>query len=82
MTTERDVAEWMFSSLTSAKYLEQGATVSQIRDIFGERFVYQNESGNSAINKKVLAEFKKLIDGKAAWDRSDKAWRPVNAGAE
>jgi len=75
MVTARDVADWMFSELEQAKYLEQGAAVSQIAKTFGDQFVYQNESGNLAINKKVLAEFKRITVGKAVWDRSDKGWR-------
>ena len=75
MTTAKDVADWMFAELTASKYLEQSAAVHEIYQKFGEQFVYDNENGNLAIDKKVLSEFKKVHQGKAEWDRSERAWR-------
>lgn len=75
MTTAKDVADWMFAELTANKYLEQSSTVYEIYQKFGEQFVYTNENGNLAIDKKVLSEFKKMYQGKAEWDRSERAWR-------
>jgi hypothetical protein len=82
MTTPKDVADWMLAQLTAAKYLEQGAAVYQIQKEFGDAFVYQNANGNLAINRKVLAEFKKLTEGKAVWDRSDHGWRLLREGED
>jgi len=80
MTTAKDVADWMLAELTAATYLEQGAVVYRISEKFGEAFVYQNDNGNLAINKKVLKEFRTLTEGKAVWDRSDKGWRLLRQG--
>jgi len=75
MTTAKDVAEWMFGELTATRYLEQASAVWNIEKKFGKDFVYLNDSGNQAIDKNVLAEFRRLIEGKAVWERGEKAWR-------
>lgn len=80
MTTVKDVADWMLAELMAAKYLEQGAVVYRISEKFGDQFVYQNDNGNMAINKKVLKEFKALTEGKAVYDQSDRGWRLLREG--
>jgi hypothetical protein len=80
MTTAKDVADWMFSRLTASSYLDQEDAVWKIEQQFGKQFVYENANGNPAIDKKVLAEFRKLTTGKAVWERGERSWRLLRPG--
>jgi hypothetical protein len=73
--TPREVAEYMLQQMGDSHWLYQEAIVGRIRHDCGNEFVYTNPNGNWAIDKKVLAEFRKLTDGKLMWDRSNRAWR-------
>ena len=42
---------------------------------FGPGFIYKNESGNPAIDKRVLREFRELTESNVVWDRLAFAWR-------
>lgn len=75
MPSEDDVALWMKDKVDSVGVLDQDFAVYQIKRQFGDAFVYQNESGNLAINKSVLRKFKKLTEADVVWSRGDKAWR-------
>ncbi len=75
MATVDDVAEWMVSQLNKTHRLYQEVIVRDTRANFGGAFVYINDSGNYAIDKKVLVKFRKLTDDIAIWERGDKAWR-------
>ncbi|QBQ16272.1 DUF6953 family protein [Acinetobacter haemolyticus] len=77
MTTEIDVANWMKEQLDKLGRLYQEQAVYSIAKLFGKTFVYQNENGNLAISKSVLKEFRKLTEGNAIWERSDKSWRKL-----
>jgi hypothetical protein len=74
--TAKDVAARLQEEFEQRGVLPQERAVRIIKDEFGAEFVYKNENGNPAIDRKVLREFRKLTDGSAAWDRSEKAWRP------
>ena len=59
-----------------AVYLFQEQIVRDIKEEFGEEFVYINENGNFAIAKKVLTAFGKLKkEYDIEWDNYDKSWR-------
>ena len=51
-----------------------------IQEKFGESFVYENENGNLAISRQVLADFRHLTEGKVVWEREEKRWRLLDAG--
>ena len=72
--TAREVAEHMVAELEASGELSQSDVVWDIEQKFGEEFVYDNENGNRAIHKKVLAEFKKLTPN-AVWERANRCWR-------
>lgn len=74
-STPEQVAEWMFQELRREKYLDQESAVSDIETKFGSRFTYENENGNSAIDRKVLAAFRKITGDKVVWDRGERQWR-------
>ncbi len=72
--TAKDVAEFMKAQLDQKKELYQEDVVYEIQIKFGSDFVYENESGNLAINKKVLNEFRKITPN-VVWERGEKCWR-------
>lgn len=74
--TTKDVAQWMFDEVLNNDYLEQGAVVGVILKKFGNDFVYQNDNGNLAVEKKVLTEFNNLSGDKVVWLKGEKAWTP------
>jgi hypothetical protein len=73
--TETDVAAWMLAVLERQGWLYQDDAVSGIEQEFGPQFTYENASGGTGINRKVLREFRKLTENTAVWDRADKSWR-------
>ena len=73
--THKEVAEWMLAQFNKSKELYQEDAVYGIESKFGREFVYENESGNLAIDKKVLREFKKLTETFVMWERGDRFWR-------
>ncbi len=77
-----DVAAWMQAELEAHNGLYQDDAVSQIEDEFGPDFVYDNDNGNRAISKAVLAAFRKLTGDTVVWERSDRYWRFRQAGDE
>jgi hypothetical protein len=75
--TTDDIAKWMLAKIEAKKWLYQETVVYEISKTFGKEFVYQNASGNLAIGKQVLKNFKKLTSVTVVWDRGEKAWRKV-----
>ena len=75
MATPREVADWMLEQLKRDDTLHQESAVGDIEDEFGDEFVYENENGNLAISKPVLAEFRKLTGRTVIWSRSERLWR-------
>jgi len=73
--TAEDVAKWMLAQIQERSYLDQGAAARQIRELFGDGFLYKNANGNPAISKAVLKLFQKLSGDDVVWDRSDRSWR-------
>jgi hypothetical protein len=74
--TAEDVARWMLEEVSTTGYLYQQDAVAEIEERFGSTFVYENERGNPAIHRGVLAAFRKLSEDSVVWDRWDKSWRP------
>lgn len=75
MATSREVADWMLEQLKREDTLHQESVVGDIEDKFGDEFVYENENGNLAISKGVLAEFRKLTGETVVWSRAERFWR-------
>ena len=71
----RKVAEWMAQELLRKKELYQEIVVYEIQNRFGKKFTYINRNGNSAIDKRVLEEFRKITEGKVVWSRRNRNWR-------
>jgi hypothetical protein len=75
MATATEVAEWMLEELRTEEILPQTTAAYEIADRFGEEFIYYNANGNPAIDKEVLAEFRRLSGSKVVWSRSNRHWR-------
>ncbi len=75
MASPMEVAEWMFEELRREKYLYQETVVYDIENKFGNEFVYINENGNLAIDRKVLKAFRELTEDTAVWERGQRLWR-------
>ena len=73
-TTAADVARWMLDELEANGYLYQEVAVRRIDERFGEGFTYLNDNYNEAIDRKVLAAFRKLSEDTVVWSRSEKCW--------
>jgi hypothetical protein len=82
MGNATDVAQWMLGELEKSGCLYQIDAVDKIKSKFGGEFVYENENGNPAISRKVLAEFRRLTEGKVIWDRYEKVWQKLQPGEE
>jgi hypothetical protein len=82
MLNASDVAQWMLAELEKSGCLYQEVAVNQIKAQFGGEFVYENDNGNPAISRKVLAEFRRLTEGKVIWDRYEKVWQKLQPGEE
>jgi len=73
--TREQVAKWMLEELHRVKYLYQETVVYDISSKFGEQFTYINDNGNPAIDRKVLAAFRKLTGDSVIWERGERMWR-------
>jgi DNA-binding IclR family transcriptional regulator len=74
ITTPEDIARWMLDELEKAGYLYQWEAVYQIQSRFGVDFTYLNESGNFAIDRRVLRAFHNLTEDTVVWRRTEGCW--------
>jgi hypothetical protein len=75
MPTAQEIAHWMLDELTRGGELYQETAVSQIALKFGYEFTYDNENGNLAIRRDILAAFRILTENSVVWDRENRLWR-------
>lgn len=81
--TAETVADWMLEEFEKQSgVLNQDDAVSQIADRFGQTFIYDNQEGNPAIDKKVLAAFRKLTGDSVVWISGERLWRRRELGDE
>ena len=74
-TTAKTVAEWMLQELTRVQFLYQEEVVYHIASKFGDKFTYDNQNGNLSIDRRVLAEFRKITSDTVVWERGERMWR-------
>jgi hypothetical protein len=72
----------MLDELRRGGVLYQQTVVADIVSRFGEQFVYDNEAGNPAIDKAVLAAFTKASGNDVVWVRAERLWRFREKGDE
>lgn len=75
MATPREIAEWMLNRFNKSSPMYQRDLIPALIDKFGEEFTYVNWNGNRAINKEILAEFRKLTPTGVVWSASEQMWR-------
>jgi hypothetical protein len=73
--TPQEIAQWMASQLEQEGSLSQADAVDEIAKRFGEQFTYVNDSGNPAIDRRVLRTFRKVTGDTVVWERWDFCWR-------
>lgn len=75
-TDAQAAARWMLTQITDTKSGElwQVDAAEHIDRNF-EGLTYINENGNLAIDKEVLAAFRKLSGGAVVWERGLRYWR-------
>jgi hypothetical protein len=69
------VAKWMLEELKRQHKLHQDTLVYEIAQKFGSQFTYDNENGNLAIRRDVLAAFRELTKDSVVWIQEDRYWR-------
>jgi hypothetical protein len=72
--TVDDVTKWMMGELEKGP-LYQDKAAWEIKQRFGDEFVYSNDNGNPAIEKSVLNRFRKISGDGVVWSRGDFCWR-------
>ena len=81
--TAENVADWMLKELEKQDgILYQTEAAPHIADLFGEHFIYENDSGNACIDKRVLAAFRTLTGNSVVWSRGERLWRRRESGDE
>ena len=74
-TDASTVASWMLEQFDRAGFLDQRWAAQAIADTFGPGFTYVSDSGNLAIDTKVLYVFRRLTEDSVVWSRSERHWR-------
>jgi hypothetical protein len=77
--TPEVIAQWMLGQLGQGKRLYQEDAAGEIAERFGAEFIYENDNGNPAIDKRVLRAFKKISGDTVVWERWDFCWRKREA---
>lgn len=70
----QQVAEWMVNEIKFTGILHQSDAINYVKANFGEQFVFVNDNGNESLSKEVKKQFRKLHNGKVAWDRDGFFW--------
>jgi hypothetical protein len=80
--TTLEVAQWMLARLEEYNVLYQDEIVTEIESRFGGQYVYVNEHGSQAIDKKLLKEFRRLTEESVVWEPGEKLWRKRTSSDE
>lgn len=70
----------MLDQIERDQQLAQAEAADAIASKFGPEWIYENENGNPAIDKRVLRAFRNLSGDAVVWDRWDFCWRKRQAG--
>lgn len=68
-------AAWMADQVNTHRELYQTDAADHIYREFGGQLTYENDNGNLAIDKSVLAAFRKLTESTVVWERGARVWR-------
>jgi hypothetical protein len=75
MATAQEVAAWMADEMKRSGSLSQTRAARQIKEQFGDEFVYRNENRNWAIQPDVLEAFNELTKDTVVWIKKTRRWR-------
>jgi hypothetical protein len=72
--TPDEAASFMVEILNAKGYLDQEVAAWELakRD---KSLVYDNDAGNLAVSKPVLAAFRKALPDNVVWSRGERHWR-------
>jgi hypothetical protein len=73
-TTPEDVAAWMVKQIGDNDSLYQSDAVREMRERFGEEFLYWDNNGNDAISEAVLSTFRELSGDRVVWLKQSLLW--------
>jgi hypothetical protein len=66
---------WMLEQIARQGQLHQEDAADEIVKVFGSDFVYENEHGRKAIDKRIVKAFRKAAGHRVVWDREQFLWR-------
>lgn len=72
--TPDEAAVWMVDELAKRKYLDQELVAYGLVKL-DKSLIYYNDAGNLAVDKRVLASFKKAMPDNVVWSRGERHWR-------
>lgn len=79
VATVQDIADWMLGELEKDGYLWYRYAVRQVLGRFSHRFIFVDKHRQLVIDRDVLKEFERQIDGYAVWDGRRRQWRRVRS---
>ena len=71
----KEVSLWMKSKLDTDNCLYQDDVVDYLVRASASSLLRENSDGNLVLERKLLAEFRKLIPDDVVWVKPDKYWR-------
>jgi hypothetical protein len=75
MATVSEVAHWMLRQFEEQGQLQHRQLVADIRDNFGDDFIYRARYGEGALKPAVLEAFRALTPNGVVWSIREQAWR-------
>lgn len=75
MATVSEVAHWMLRRFEERGELHHRQLVADIRDTFGDDFIYRARYGEGALKPAVLQAFRDLTPDGVVWSIREQAWR-------
>lgn len=80
VTDALEIAQWIMTQIVERgrNRTYQRRLVPQIRELFGEEWLYKNQNNNWAIDRRILKEFGPLKSPNVLWERGDQSWRIVD----
>src|SRR5215203_1117502 len=64
----------MIDELEKTGQLYQWEAILELQSRFGDDFIYLNESGNFAIDRRVLRAFRTRTEATVVWRRTEGCW--------
>src|SRR5438045_8096186 len=69
-----EVAQFLLNQIVERGSYTQREFVDDVRERFGEHFIYINENKNLAVNGRVYTAFRKMHNRRIRWDPSGFLW--------